>query len=61
VDTSLEVSTACHYHFPPTLLLNVLAQIAAFLGVFLKKKKLLVQQEAKRTKVTELEIIRLSF
>jgi hypothetical protein len=32
-DTSLEVSPACHYHLPPTLLLNVLGQIAAFLGV----------------------------
>jgi hypothetical protein len=33
---SLEVSPACHYHLPPTLLLNVLGQIAAFMGV--KKK-----------------------
>jgi hypothetical protein len=32
-DTSLEVSPACHYHLPPALQLNVLGQIAAFLGV----------------------------
>jgi hypothetical protein len=30
-DASLDVSPACHYHSQPTLLLNVLGQIAAFL------------------------------
>jgi hypothetical protein len=29
-DTSLDVSPVCHYHSPPTLLLNVPGQIAAF-------------------------------
>jgi len=28
--TSLDVSPACHYHSPPTLLLNVPRQVAAF-------------------------------
>jgi hypothetical protein len=35
--TSLDVSPACPYSFPPTLLLNVLGQIAAFLGDNKKK------------------------
>jgi hypothetical protein len=38
VDTSLDVSPACQYHSPPTLLLNVPGQIAVFSEI---KKKLI--------------------
>jgi hypothetical protein len=57
--TSLDVSPACPYPFPSTLLLNVLGQIAAFLG---DKKKtiwkveiatLSISGKARKNKINE--------
>jgi hypothetical protein len=37
-DTSLDVSPACDYHSQPTLLLNILGQVAVFLEDISKNK-----------------------